>query len=347
MVISSIDLQAMGTLIQGMAIAAKTLEDSAQSMQRTSEHVFGSVSETQKIKTTAGWVRDQLPGLRRRLALAQQIEAQTRGFQSAVQIDETQLSTVQPDVAIQQGAAAAKSIKESGGELDPALIANIARNQSDPYFAAGFAQSVTPTELANLVLAVSRQREAVPRNDAAASARQSGEWDEQATALFTAIGTTMGTATRNTGELGLPADYSMQWVTAITAEPKGNGDPPVQLGQGAAASLILRYGNYSPPFLTTVSSKVYDYERQLGKHADREWARRSTHSPTAPFAGPYLPDGTPEPDPLANIMEALSRNPQAAQDFFDVSNPRAAQAVEISGRPVNDRLTYLLQDRTW
>jgi anti-sigma factor ChrR (cupin superfamily) len=139
MVISSIDLRAMAALVQSMTTAAKTLEDSARSMKSTSEHVFGSASETQKISATAGWVRDQIPGLRRRLALAQQIEAQARGFQPTVQIDETRLSSVPPDVAIAQGAAAAKKVKESGADLDPALIAQIAENQSDPYFAAGFA----------------------------------------------------------------------------------------------------------------------------------------------------------------------------------------------------------------
>ncbi|MDX6250234.1 MAG: hypothetical protein QOF10_3594, partial [Kribbellaceae bacterium] len=335
----------MATLVQSLTSAAKTLEDSARSMQNTSEHVFGSVSETQKITATAGWVRDQLPGLRRRLALAQQIEAQVRGFQPTVQIDEAQLSIVRPDVALKQGAAAASRIKESGTDLDPALIAHIAQNQSDPYFAAGFAQNVTPAELAELVLDISRMRDAVPLTPAMFSALQ--DWQEKYTPLITAIGTTMGTATRNTSELALPADYAMQWVSTITAQPKGNAHPPVPVGQGAAASLVLRYGNYSTSFLDTVSAKVYDYERQLGAHADREWHERSAPG-MARYAGPYLPDGG-RPDPLENILEALSHNPQAAQNFFDVANPHAAQAqdLKISGRSVNDRLKYLLQDRQW
>ena len=345
MVISSIDLRAMATLVQSMTSAAKTLENSARSMQNTSEHVFGSVSETQKITATAGWVRDQLPGLRRRLALAQQIEAQVRGFQPTVQIDEAHLSTVPPDVALKQGAAAANRIKESGTDLDPALIAHIAQNQSDPYFAAGFAQNLTPAELAKLVLDISRMRDAVPPTPAMPSALK--DWDQKYTPLITAIGTTMGTATRNTGELALPADYAMQWVNTITAPPKGNAHPPVPVGQGAAASLVLRYGNYSTSFLDTVSAKVYDYERQLGNHADREWHERSAPG-TAHYAGPYLPDGG-RPDPLENILEALSHNPQAAQNFFDVANPHAAQAKALPNdeRSVNDRLRYLLQDRQW
>jgi hypothetical protein len=349
MVMSSIDLRAMAALIQSMTTAAATLDGSARSIKSTSERVFGPTAEAQKISSAAGWVRAEIPGLRRRLALAQQIEAQARGFQPTVQIDETRLSTVPPDAAIKQGAAAAQRVKESGKELEPALIAHIAQYQDDPYFAAGFAQNLTPAELAKLVLNISNAQRYRPRSNAEDMIAGTKKWGQDYTAMIAAIGTTLGTATRNTGELALPADYAMQWVNTIIAEPKGNTEVPIPLGQGAAASLILRYGNYSTSFLNQVSSKVYDYDRSLGEHADRQWAKRSTHGLTSPFSGPLLPDNSPQPDPIANILQALAHNPQAAQDFFDVANPHAAltEGLKVSERAVNDRLKYLLQDRSW
>jgi hypothetical protein len=350
MVISSIGLSAMADLIQKMTAASKTLTDSAGSIKTTSSHVWGTAADADKITQAAGWVNDQVPGLRRRLALAQQIEAQTKGPQSKVDIDESLLSTIPPEQAQADGAAAARKLKESNGKLDPALVAQITKYQNDPYFAAGFAKNMTPTELADALLKASRERENIGRTSTTTLAKDIAAWKVNYSGLVSAMGTTMATATRNTGDLALPADFAKKYAAAITegGTKSGDGDP-VKYGQASALSLLLRHGQYSTSFLDTVSSTVYDYEREHGKDGP-VWEPRSYYEPNHTFAGVYMPDGGIMPDPMANIMEGLSNNPQAAQNFFDVNNPNAKTSeVEINGKKfqVNDRMKYLLQDRTW
>lgn len=348
MVMSGIDLAAMADLVNQMTTAAKTLESSAGSIRGSSKHVWGQALEAQKIDDAAAWVNEQIPGLRRRLALAQQIEAQTPGLQPTVQIDEAHISTVAPDVAAGQGADAAKQLKDADGKPSPELVALILKNQNDPYFAAGFAQNASPEALSKVLLDMSRRRDTITRNQYGGTAAELKAWQKQYDELLAGIGGTIGTATRNTGDLAMPAGYAKQWADTITAgptQPGGEGGP-IKYGQAAAAALVLRYGTYSTAFLDTVSTQVYNYEREQGKNGP-VWAPRS-HNTSGVYIGPYGPDGSPQSDPLANIMHALSRNPQAAQNFFDVGNPNAKNAKDpLNGRPVNDRLKYLIQDRTW
>lgn len=350
MVISSIGLSAMADLITKMTDASETLTDSAGSIETTSSHVWGTAAEAAKITQSASWVNDQIPGLRRRLALAQQIEAQTQGPQSTVDIDESLISNVPPDQAQKDGEDAARKLKESDGKLDPELIAQITKYQNDPYFAAGFAKNMTPTQLSDALLKISRQRENMMRNPTSSTAAEIEKWKVDYKALVSGMGTTLGTATRNTGDLALPADFAKNYAAAITeGGTKGGEGDPVKYGQASALTLLLRYGNYSTPFLDTVSSTVYDYEREHGKDGP-VWEPRSYYEPNHTFGGVYMPDGGIMPDPMANIMEALSHNPQAAQNFFDVNNPGAKTTeIEIDGKKfqVNDRMKYLLQDRTW
>ncbi|MFB6726378.1 hypothetical protein ACFCV3_39785 [Kribbella sp. NPDC056345] len=329
-VVSSIDLKAMASLVQSMTAAATTLEGSAASIRSTSERVLASGAQARKLKTTASWVREQIPGLRRRLAMAQQIEAQTRGFQPVVAIDDSQISTLPPDIAIAKGAEAAKKLKEAGNHPSPELVAEIHRNQSDPYFAAGFARNITPSELGSMVRDMSRLRQG-PRMDGIRLAFIQ-EWEQRYTQLLNGVGTTLATATRNTGELALPGDYATRWLDTITKEPLG-----------FAASVVLRYGTFSTPFLRTVAAGVYDYERSLSGRERKDWTE--LHGTPRPL----LPSAAGGDDPLANLLEGLSHNPQAAQDFFDVGNPQAANvdALPETGRLVNGRLAYLLQDRRW
>ena len=99
MAMASIDIAAMRTLISRLTGAGDTLDSSASSIQSASQRVWGSASEAQTIRDAASWVREQVPGLRRRLTLAELIEAQTPGVQGVVQIDESKLSNLTPEQA--------------------------------------------------------------------------------------------------------------------------------------------------------------------------------------------------------------------------------------------------------
>ena len=344
--IAAIGLSAMASLISAMENAETTLRSSAGSMKSSSENVWGTAEGSKKVTTTADWARDQLPGLKRRLAMAQAIEAQTPGLQVTVEIKESDLSKLSPSEAIAAGKAAAKKLKDAEGKgvLDPALIAELNKYKNDPYYAAGLAQSLTPEELGDIVMKASNLRESISAGTSPNRATELTEWEKQYGALLEGLGTTIGTATRNTGGLALPADYGKKFAEAITNDPTTDG----RWGGGAAVSMLLRYGTYSTPFLTTVANDVYDYERKEGEHGP-VWYPRSASS-SGNYDGPVLPDGTQQPDPLANIMMGLGHNADAAQQFFDVNNPGAkTEKIKINGQEVvvNDRLKYLIQDRTW
>jgi hypothetical protein len=346
---ASIDIPAMGKLISAMTDAAGNLPYDKYGLTSALSPVDVDSSPAGKLSAVASWVEQQIPGLRRRLALAQSIEAQQPGFQNVVKIDESTISTMDPTAAQNLGAADAKKLKDSHGAVDPKLIAEIAKYKDDPYFAAGLATNITPTELSQVVTNESGQYRTLTQYGGGDPdyLNKLNSWKKQYGDLLSALGGTLATATRNTGDLALPSDYAKSWSDTITAEgPSDGGRAPY--GQGAALSLLLRYGSYGTSFLHTVSDDVYNYEREHGKDGP-VWKPRSFVS-DGTFEGVYDPTGQQISDPLAGIMTALSHNPDAAQQFFDVGNPNASTTdVEINGQkvPVNARLKYLIEDRTW
>ncbi|GAB3923561.1 hypothetical protein GCM10029976_013940 [Kribbella albertanoniae] len=355
MTIASIDLVILNDLIRRMTDAAGALMSSAGQIKRTSTGVLGGASQTATINQAAGWVNDQLPGLRRRLALAQQIENQAitfgqraAGQRGIVKIDESLLSTLPPDQARALGADAAKQVNGAHSTLSPELIAVLAKNQNDPYFALGFAGNADLKQVSWALRLASRERERIIAESGPKSAELE-QWKVQYTSLVTGLGTTLGTATRDLEGVGLPPGFAEKYADAITEGKTRSSTPSdVAYGQGQSLSMLLPYGRFSTKFLDTVSTKVYDYE--YAHKEDPVWEPRSYWEPYHSFAGAYQPDGKAMPDPMANILEALSHNPQSAQNFFDVANSHAAPTtVEINGQQVvvNNRLKYLLQDRTW
>jgi hypothetical protein len=346
---ASIDIPAMGTLISAMSDAASNLPYDKYGLTSSLSPVDVDSSPANKLSAVANWVEQQIPGLRRRLALAQSIEAQQPGFQNVVKIDESEISTMDPTAAQNLGAADAKKLKDSHGAVDPTLIAEIAKYKDDPYFAAGLAVNITPTELSQVVTNESNQYRMLTQYGGGDPnyLDKLNSWKTQYGDLLSGLGGTLATATRNTGDLALPSDYAKSWSDAITADgPSDGGRAPY--GQGAALSLLLRNGSFGTSFLHTVSDDVYNYEREHGQDGP-VWKPRSFIS-DGTFEGVYDPTGAQISDPLAGIMTALSHNPDAAQQFFDVGNPNASTVtVEIDGQqvPVNARLKYLIEDRTW
>lgn len=343
---ASIDLGAMSSLIGAMSDAASNLPYDRYGLTSALGAVDVDASPSQKLSTVANWVDQQIPGLRRRLALAQAAEASKPSFQSVVQIHESDVSTTDPATAQNLGASDAKKLKDSNGAVDPALIAEIVNNQNDPYFAAGLAQNITPVELAQVVTDESRLVSLIDDGSGVDYRAEMDDWKKNYGDLLSAVGTTLAAATCNTGALALPSDYGKQWTDAITADVPSQGGDGAH-GQGAALSLLLAHGSFSTAFLGTVSSGVYDYERKNAGDGPL-WRPRSWEDTN--FAGVDSPDGAQISDPLAGIMTALSHNPDAAQNFFDVGNPNASTVtMQINGKdvPANARLKYLIEDRTW
>lgn len=336
---ASIDIKAMTGLVGAIGDAVSNLPYDEWGMNSTLGSVDVDSSPSSGIGKVSAWAEGAVPGLKRRLALAQAIEAQHPSFQGVVKIDESKLSNLDPTAAQNQGAADAKKLRDSGGKLDPKLIAEIAKYQNDPYFAAGFGTALTPDELADIVQQASNGHSTHPPTSDEYKA-----WFKQYQQLVSAMGNTVATATRNTGNLALPSDTAQQWVNVFKREP---GDDGFRYDEGAALSSLLKYGNYSTPFLNKISTDVYNYERS--KDGDAVWG------PKAGITMDRLIDPTGNGmtvniDVMANVLAGLGHNADAAQQFFDVGNPHASTVdVKINGKTyhMNKRLEYLIAERTW
>jgi len=345
---ATIDLEAMQSLVDTMNDAAADLRSARSDLAGILGGVSLDTSPPQPLETAATWVDGQVPGLRRRLALAQAIAASDPNFHGGgVVIDEARLSALPPSEAAIKGAAAAQALRNAAGNPDPTLIAEIARNQDDPYYAAAFAKTLGPDELATIVKDASASCPGGNAGAAAAGAPGFDEWSKRYRAELAALGTTLGTATRNTSpDLAVPADYAQKWVDQFTADISIDGASIRDSNQGDALALsyLLDYGSYSTPFLGKVAADCYDYERR--NDDSPVWAPKTG----ADYGFPADPDwdrkGPANLDVLSNIMRGLSHNPEAAQDFFTQGGE---EKVEVGRHDVevNSRLEYLLQDRTW
>lgn len=332
---ASINIAAMGKLVSALSNAAADFPYDQWGFTSTLGNVNVDASPAQKLTAVIAWANSEVPGVRRRLALAQSIEAQSPGQLATVRIDESLISNVRPAQAQAQGAAAAKKLKDAGGKIDPKLLAEIAKNQNDPYFAAGFAKSLTPDQLADIVQQTSNEGINHRGNDRSA-------WFTQYQKLMSAVGTTVATSTRNTGDLALPSDTAQQWVDVFKREP---GDDSFRYNEAEALSTLLKYGSYATPFLNKISTDVYNYERS--KDGDPVWGPKSDGLNR--IIDPLGTGGT-STDVMANVLDALGHNPDAAQSFFDVGNPNAATTeITVDGHKlqVNKRLEYLIAERTW
>ncbi len=340
-----INIPAMQRLVGAVETALADLPRRKAGLQGIMERVYVDSSPAAGLDKIVTWGQGELPGLRRRLALAISIEAQRPGWQATVSIPESQLPADPPEVAIRRGQLAAQGLKDSHGKPDDDLLNSIQAGMNDPYFAHGFATSITPAELGQVVLAAGRDRDSLGMTGTA-TAQDYADWEARYRRMLTVVGTTLATATRGTGDLAMPADYAQQWVTAITDPPytqQGHSPP----GSGAAAAMFLRNGVYATPFLDTVSVGVYDYERATAKDGPL-WRPRSQIDST--YLGAYAPDGGQAYDPLESVMAGLGHNAEAAQHFFTGGGTENITIHAGTGDvtvPVNGRMKYLIDDRVW
>jgi hypothetical protein len=339
MAMASINIPAMAKVITGMENAQSDLPRRRDRLKDILGGVGVDTAPAARITKVVTWVTGELPGLRRRHALAVFVESQQPGLRTTVSIDESKLPTDPPEVAIRRGKDAAKALKDCHGEPSDDLLSQLEAGMTDPYFAQGFAKEATPEDLARVALTASRERDNLGGQ---ATVKDYEAWSERYERMLTAVGTTIGTATRGTGDAALPSDYAKRWADAITAEPAFEGGDAVP-GEGAAAALFLRYGTYSTPFLDTVSTAVYDYEKK--HNGDGPLWRPRSEIPNA-YCGVHEPDGGHAFDPMASIMVALGNNAEASQHFFS-GGGTSKTTLDGHDVQVNSRLKYMLYDRIW
>lgn len=347
---ASIDLEQMAGLIRAMENASTELDDRVGSVRGHMTDVWLSTDELDRVNGVLTWIGEELPGLRRRLALARHIEAQTPGVQTYAQIDESQISTATPEEARERADRAAELIDDygDGDDIPEELRDLLAENATDPYFAQRLAEQVRPEDVADLVMDMSATRQGMVHSSMGMSqdVEQIDEFDGHYEQFLNDLGTSLGLATQNTGDLALDPEYADRWLQAIIEEN------PETIGQAGALSLVISRGTWSADFLTTVAQGVYDYERDVDER-DMWYNRSSGGGELYGAIDPVHGDDEGAPtgysvhyDPLAGIMAAVGRSPAAGHQLFG-QGPTVEIEADGETAQVNAFMEYLIARRRW
>ena len=336
---AKIDIEVMTRMVKSMQDIGEALEGIRHEYGRSLRRFGASDREARDLEGPQRWVQERLPDLRRRLALAQQIEAGRPSWATGpVTIKERELSSMGAAQARAAGAETALALLKDTRSPDGELVRLLQEMCTDPYFASGFASAVTPEELAQLVSGWSGARAEAGADDPDRDARYES--------LVASLSTTIATATYGTGDLAPPPGYAQAWLAAITAapvtDPAWDGGQVAQADQAAALSVLLGAGGrFEPGFISTVASGVLTYEEQyLARHGRSPWPGR-TYAGIVGDGGAGVHDpvyGGDGGDPLVGILTALSRHPEQSAEFLDPD----------SGGPVaSARMEYLVALRDW
>ena len=341
-----IGITEMGDVVRGLENGIDTLRGSQESLRASLDTFDLDTWRPAAIGSSIDWAVDELPGVRRRLAMAEVLEGSAPGWPlGKVELDESTVSEVPPDLAVQQGKDAAAALRDGEGKPDDALIEQIRAGMEDPYFASGFASELTTKELAALVTRLSSERSVVSGGTSEDEAAQENAWYGR---LVVGLAHTMGTATRATGDLAMSSGAARSWVNEITQQvdqymyPDSTGTRD----HANALSLLVTSGTWDAEFLSTVAGGVLDYEQAYTDGPREElWLDRGPWSPTS-LEGVYDASGKQVRDPLEALVAGLGLNPAASQTFFQ-AGPTTTLTVDGAQVEVSDRLRYLVQDRTW
>lgn len=146
MALAQIDIPAMRRLIGDVRGTATGAHEHHTDLAGLLLEADLSSAPALPMRTAAGWLDDQLPMLRRRLALAEVIQGSTPGAGMVVQIDEALLSELSPEEAEELGQELAEQIRN--GPHTQELADQLAQHAADPYVASALLQALSPEELA-------------------------------------------------------------------------------------------------------------------------------------------------------------------------------------------------------
>ncbi|WP_053207474.1 hypothetical protein [Jiangella muralis] len=212
----SIDVEAMTRLVAAMERAGEQIVALQDEMRTILFGVHLETNDTTRFNQVSEWIQEVLPGLRRRLAMAQDLLGEDVSTQPdhgrpvtprPYVGDETQVSTKPIEESYEAARGAAHRFGIPGDhDTTRELVADLQTNRHDPYYASELVRSTDPETLVRAVVAAG---------------------DDELTQLTAA---TVATAGRGTGELAPPAGYEEQWAAL-----RASDDPAV-----AAAAEQLR-----------------------------------------------------------------------------------------------------------
>lgn len=186
----------------------------------------------------------------------------------------------------------------------------LAQNQADPVFAADFTKRIGPDGLVNATLDLATWSKKYSDDHGGKDPR---------IADFARIQQQLG-VTLATASPVLARDP--QWMAALTKAAEEEHKFPVTTGRVTNTTTLYGYqmlgvlmqnGQYDPEFMKTVTNNMLAFERKDGQPP--VWTN-STDPPPQFTLNVTGTRGTGL-DPVTGMMTALSRNPQAATDFFN------------------------------
>ena len=295
--IVQINIAEFRALISGMESASDDL-DSADRLARASlSRLSLSEAGLARLHPVRAWITDEMPGLRRRLALAEALSRTSPGLPNSVIFTEESLTTLTPDQARREAQRAAKLLDHPTPDQVHELNGLLAAYGDDPYFAHEFALRTNPRQYAELI------RDLTPYESLPGYLTKQ-DYDS----LLTNLASTVSLASRGTGDLAMPPDWSEN-LAQLMVMPKFDGKDEEQLRRDddnrPALWLLLSRGQWSTDFLKNVTTKLATVDR-----SGYLW-----FPPACRFIA-ITPDGKRFMDPMVALMGALVNNPEAAHWAF-------------------------------
>jgi len=295
--IVSINIAEFRALITGMETAHDDL-DAADRLARSSlSRLSLSEAGMQRLHPLIVWITDEMPGLRRRLARAEALSQTSPGLPNSVTFTEESLTTLTPDQARREARRAAGLLGATTPDSVHELNALLAAYGDDPYFAHEFALRSDPRQYAELIRGLTPY-ESLP------GYLTKQDYDS----LLTNLADTVSLASRGTGDLAMPPDWSEN-LAQLMVMPKFDGKDEAKLQRDdenrPALWLLLSRGHWSTDFIKNVTTKLAPLDKE-----GYLWF---------PPACRYIaitPDEQRFMDPMVALMGALVNNPEAAHWAF-------------------------------
>ena len=327
----SINIPEMKSLQSAMVSAESVTRGDKSTLSSTMSGVLLDTSPLNPVPAVTSWITDMLVDVRRRLAMAQAIAASTPGVGSFVQFDESTLSKLTPAQAKQR----AKQVKAAMQEGDLTKVLSLLDGEIyDPYFAAAFARGTSTRDLEQFIMGQQGYGQL-----------RGGVSSKDYETVLTALGQTLGLASRGTGDLDLGSSWRNNFVQEMTA-PTFRGDPnetssytdfDQRTNDRTALWLLLERGQWSTNFLKLATQRVIGLDR--GGHS-------ALVSPKPGYEWALEPNGEYAADPMKSLLLGLAHNPEAARWAFTQGD---SSSMPVCGNdvPVNGFLHRVLLDHQY
>jgi len=284
-------------LIRGMETAADELDTADRLARANLGRLSLSEGGMNRLHPVRGWITDTMPGLRRRLALAESLSQTTPGMPNSVTFAEEWLTALSPEEARREARRAATLLDYPSPDDVHELNALLAAYGDDPYFAHEFALRSDPRQYAELI------RNLTPYEKLPGYLTKQ-DYDS----LLTNLAETVSLASRGTGDLAMPTSWQEN-LAQLMVMPRFDGKDEEQLRRDEdnrpALWLLLSRGHWSTGFLKSVTTKLAAVDK--------------TGYLWFPPACNYIaitPDEKRFMDPMVALMGALVNNPEAAHWAF-------------------------------